>query len=394
MLAGDEEREWARLVRKTRLRWTRHALLTARVEIVETSDQISIRNRRRCHRLAAAAFTAMAVGALWWCVALARDGRTEEAGLLGVIAVVTAAIAALSILSRAGISWHPRGKTLTFWSGIWPFVWRAELPKREIGAQLSAERQLFQPSEERSGFVVLSLRHERWPGLIRLACRQEADELRQALDKLNTFLDSAVEDELLHTMKSPDGREIAVDTAALRRYNDSYGGRLELPADDLAIYRCSGNQVTISNTIPFLLSAVPFAIALGVAFYTGPGRIELWVALPVLGIGALFIAAFIAAQFSWSAVEFDLDEGVVSFRGRFPEPESGIDISDIAAVQVCCWYRRAGERSGVFYEVNLVLWDPPGHRVNLLTTPADRSQVQEARRLANHIRVPFFDHTR
>ena len=383
MLAGDEEREWACLVRRTR----RTALIPGRVEIVERSDHISVRSRRRRHRLPAALLTVAAGCALWQCArALAHDGPTGGALVFGLAAVVAAALAATVMLARAGVSWHLCGNTLTLWSGIWPFVWRAELPRRELRAQITVKPQRSQPREERSGVTVLSLRHERWPGPVRLACLSESNELRQALDKLDTFLDGAVQDELLHTVTFPEGREIVVDTAAIRpgRYSLSYG-RLELPADDLAMYVCSPSHAII----PVLLSAAPLALALGVAFYSGPGRIGVLTALAVLGVGA----ALIASQLSRSSVIFDLNEGVVSFHGRFPEPKPGIEISDVAAIQVCCWYK-AGEFSGLLYEVNLVLWDPPGSRVNLLTTPADRSAVQEARRLADHIRVPFLDQTR
>jgi len=113
-----------------------------------------------------------------------------------------------------------------------------------------------------------------------------------------------------------------------------------------------------------------------------------------LGIGVLIVRA--AARIAqYLPVFIDREQNEIrgqKLRGDGRAVER-LPLALVAAVQIASCNGSYMPRDTVFYEINLVLTEPPGERLTLMAHSHEAQIRSNARRLAEFLNVPLLDHT-
>ena len=142
------------------------------------------------------------------------------------------------------------------------------------------------------------------------------------------------------------------------------------------------------------LAAIGGGAALGVAAArkSGWGGLVGFLFPSLIGVGFILVARLATRP----PIVFDRVRGSVRGKGlKFDERIQGqMPLHNISALQLCSGTVR-GSENHLFpaFELNLVLVEPPGQRIWLITRQTDRTLRRDAERLAQFLGVPLLDHT-
>jgi len=215
--------------------------------------------------------------------------------------------------------------------------------------------------------------------------------------------------------------------------------KLDVKGPDMVVFRTTvkvralfGIFVVVGLAVPFM----PLLFASRTAGNAGAAP-EQWfdtlariadsvgfvLAAVVGGIFVIFGLLGLAGRFEFGLgpVIFDRRRGLTWKEGRPPRPGSltgwllrragltvdrtlidGLRLRDVWAVQVCCGMANVTEpgkpdysetRPYMTWEINLVLSSPSGQRVHIISHAKEKALREEARQLADFLRVPLLDHT-
>jgi len=146
-------------------------------------------------------------------------------------------------------------------------------------------------------------------------------------------------------------------------------------------------QVVVLAALPLLLTYEGFPGALHRQILTFAIIGELIFALATVGI--------VTVYFRVRPLVFDRNQGRLWRHGSI-DPVLGdyAVLKDVAGLQICSQTVRGSEgQSSVFYELNLVLNRPPGGRVPLICHANKAALFDDARGLAEFLRVPLVVHS-
>jgi hypothetical protein len=115
-----------------------------------------------------------------------------------------------------------------------------------------------------------------------------------------------------------------------------------------------------------------------------------WAVWPFAAAGVIVVGGFGALLLAYRrAIVVDRASGAVSFTGSFwSRANHDVDIANVGAVQFCRWYRATPSKA-TLCEVNLVLRQPAGERINLVSEPDAETVRNDAQLLAEFLRVPL-----
>jgi hypothetical protein len=183
---------------------------------------------------------------------------------------------------------------------------------------------------------------------------------------------------------------------------------LTFPTPDLAVFERSSAARNLCYV--FFLAGFLDWVGAGIVWYvTGrmklpdpKGALIVHIGVPVLMI-VFSIVPIIIGWLSLSGkigpkkIFFDRRESMIIKDARKVEPvfQGGIRFSYVAAIQICSGIVRDSHSHREFktFELNLVLSSPPGPRARLISHAKEKDLRDDARQLAQFLKVPLLDHT-
>ena len=202
------------------------------------------------------------------------------------------------------------------------------------------------------------------------------------------------------TVPAPNGASLEVPTEALGGPSASFcSHKVVLNRPD---------QLEVKTTIFLNLFFLLFAI-LGLCFGTfvlldmfrSPDKSATeWFGLSIgLAVCVLFCGLALAGFTGWfGAARAVLDRRIgLYWKNRMPKAirkwcPATLPLETILAVQVCSKRVSDSDRYFVTYEINLVLSDPPGERICLMSHGNKKAILRDAQITADFLRQPLLDH--
>ncbi|MCI0499407.1 MAG: hypothetical protein L0Y36_06980 [Planctomycetales bacterium] len=190
-----------------------------------------------------------------------------------------------------------------------------------------------------------------------------------------------------------------------RRSSNFKNMELHFPDRDVAVFEPT-KAVRLFYVVFFFAGIIDCAIAAGIARFLNSsanlhGRgVEKY--LPVIvpmamiigGVVLVFIAvAGLKGKLGTRKIIFDRRQKIVIKEARKVEPlfEGGLRLKDVAALQVCTGKIGGSKGSYTTFELNLVLNKPAGERISLVNHSKGISLLEDARQLAEFLKLPLLD---
>jgi hypothetical protein len=297
-------------------------------------------------------------------------------------------LSCLVLLRVRRLEFDQFSRSLCVYSGYFPFVRRAEISTKDIDVTLSANSGSTQ--------TTLTLRRRDSPeSPIELARAEFKSELEAVYNVLRQWFSGSGRDGTLVAVTAPNGKLIEFSTTPINPIGSSFETAC-LTADSRGRL---ASRATLKIRAFWLAFAAMGAMILVFLF---PDAVKDGSLFPVAlagGLGALFLVAGTLGltnrlqlwRFSadCNAQIVTLKPGILSWN-QVPQT---IRFDQVAAVQLCSKIVEKSEGDGyTTIELNLVLCDPPGARIPLMSHGDETSIMQSARTLAAALERPLLDH--
>lgn len=383
------EREWERLVRQTR----RSALLSDAPEVERWGAHRGHLRMARSRQVVGPVFALLGVG-LPFVVACTTETWLDLGAILATFIGAMFLVAGVALTFQAGqLRWNETDGTLVIRYGWWPRVRTLALRARDVSPRLAVSdgsgdhktvghTQLWIRHAEAEGEVMLARYRDQSPVLaafkiLQRVCRQEG------LDQTRAVL----------SQSGASRADVPVQRTAL--------GATSANFRDRALRQVEPEVVVFAATVTgraFWVIAMGAGV-MGLVMVPAAYQAMPWVAPLPLAVGGLFLLLGLAGLLGWlegrPRVEADRTRRVLTLKEGLWYPTRVIPLDSVAAVQLCRQYVAGGPESDNYttYELNLVLREPPGKRIGVLSHSKAEAVRQDAEAFASFLGVPLLDHT-
>lgn len=353
-------------------------------------DEVTIRTRPVWRAVLSALVALAGVGAAVaiWAYAGEYIGQ-DLAAALALVAAGLGCLIGLHWLTRVNqIRWRRGGREIIIRHGSFVSPKEVTLPAADLDVELT-ER----PRGQAAPMWRLSLTHKREPGRVVVAESLNRTDLAAAHAALKSFLGGPdVQPLSAEPLQLPGGGVIQVSKAPTASSSASFRTMaLKFPSPDVAVF-----QPTIGCRLFFAFFAAGGVAALVIFIGLDSDR----------SVGSVLFAGFIGSAFAIvglaglsgrlgaKRIVFDRARGVLlgPKRRAATFATEGVPLADVAAVQVCSKLDSANGRE-VYFELNLVLREPAGERLNLACHADEKNLRADAGKLAEFLDRPLLDHT-
>ena len=389
------EWQWQRLVRKTR----RSTLLYGLPTEQSTPDGVEFRHGRLRWFAGGLMVVLLAAAVL---VLAYLTGRNEDTDWIGhaVEVVVPVALGGMALLALFGLlsmllrrTWVlvdvGRRELVICWGWV-TAVRRLRLSRSQVRLELRIEQEDRQTGMGAKGSTVIFLSATDLPGEIRVAAGMAKAHVEPVYRRLCRALGVESADQTFAELNVGEEEPLLIPMEPVRAGDWSLPSmRVAFPSPDVAV---------VVPTVWSRLLFLPFVIL---------GLIGLLVVVPHTGESLLFnvvLAALcscftlvgvigVLGRMSGRIVRADRSTGLVSVRDMsFPVARwVSYPLEQLAAVQVCAYYS-GGDGPYTAYELNVVLREPPAHRINVACHADGERLRDDAARLAEFLDLPLLDH--
>ena len=386
MNSSIRQGDWERLAGRFR----RRQLVPFLPAVEGLYEDVTIRTRPVWRVVLAGVVALAGVGAAVaiWAYAGEYIGQ-ELAAVLAPAAAGPGCLIALHWLTRVNqIRWRRGGREIIIRYGS--FV----SPKQVVLRAPDLEVELGERPSGRSGPMWrLSLTHKDKPGRVVVAESLNRSDLVAAHEALKSFL-GGPDAQLLSAepLQLPGGKIIDVSKAPMASSSATFRTMaLKFPSPDVAVF-----QPTIICRLFFAFFAAGGVAALVIFIGLDSDRSVGSILLAGLVGSAFAIVGFagLGGKLGARRIVFDRARGVLLGPKRRADTfgAEGLPLDDVAAVQICS-KPDSGTGPEVYLELNLVLREPAGERLNL-TCHGDRKNLRaDAKKLAEFLDRPLLDHT-
>ena len=326
------------------------------------------------------------------------DRRHPVAYFMMFGSLLTAFMGLYTLLRRRQILFDLHSKEVCISYGVFPFTRHMSLPAEDIEVQLLVG-QSNSPGNKTFRMFIVFCPLQPGPVVMCLVSSANQTALLPTYERLSQLLSGQAIDESTVSLESEDGRVLEVSTAPMpgtfmSRFRTS---GLIFRTPDVAVIGLNTRAKLVFclfvlvgfSSLTLLLSSVPSQF-----WHKNLLAIALPTAAIIVGLCGLL------GKLGIRSSVFDRQRGQMTCSGQPSNIFSlaaGTRLDDIAVLQICMCSnpRHSGKAddSHISYQLNVVLSDPPGHRINLMDHP-DKSKVTgDAGRLAEFLNVPLFDCT-
>lgn len=377
---------WDDLPRHTRA----HPLLMQSFCLRRTGDGRVVVKPGRSKEIASIVVGALFIGVAY--VASQISSRTGFA-VTGAIALGLGVLTALSLLHRPKLMWSDADDRLRIQFGWWwPRI--AIVPRQSLETALIIETADY-TSDSLSRGVEHCVVVLRWIGSEGRDVRiLEADyrRARALFDELAKMIGPERATDQTLTNLDSGGKNLRVSCAPVSHAYDSMSGmRLEFPTPD----RAELWPLTKTRLI-FIAIIVVTTVAMGFVL-PEPIRKRDYFSAGIIGsvVVAFFVCGVLGAIFGmgYRKIVIDRSQRQIAMLG-LPWATRRISMNDVAALQICTELRSSNDTPYKLFELNLVLSQPPGDRINLFAYRDVSELRRQARTLADLMSLPLLDHSR
>lgn len=312
-----------------------------------------------------------------------------------IIAIITLFLVAGSIMSlyslamgRRQIRWSRTGTHLTLRFGLLRFfrVHQVTLAMGELQVDIVHEPAAGKAFYARGAEHRLLLTHLPSGTCIQLAQDELRDPLAEAYEALRRVIANDGIDESVLEIPLEDGRTVGVGMGAIPSPSAQFrNATVRVRGSDLAFIRPS-----LGGRVHFLVMQV--IVMCGYILATNSWQNGQWYLPATCGLlGTLFVIGMLGLLGllgGYRTIRIDLRKGAIVRVGREHQSWS---LDQVIALQICSKTAYGLHLPYTAYQLNLVLAQPPGHRVCLMCYRGARALRKDAARLAKLINKPLLD---
>ena len=380
----EQQVDWLSLARRFR----RRQLIPFVPVVEELLGEVTIRTRPLWRLLPSAVVTMAGGGAaaVIWLYAPSHMGDSIAMGLAAGVAGA-AVLAGLHWLTRVNqIRWRRTDRELLISHGPLFSPKHLSLAAGDLHIELSSRKKRVQ----RITMWTLRLVSTYQPDGVVIAQSLNSSELRAAYDALRGFLGGPEIDASVELLQMPDAQVFTVSKAPIATSSASFRTMaLKFPSPELAVLGPTAGSHLFHAAVVGAGLVVLFCLLAAVR--TLPGILiagTIGSALTVLGLAGL------AGKLGGKRITIDRQQGLlcVAGRGGINVGAVGVPLADIAALQICSKLVD-NDPSYVSFELNIVLREPAGERLNLISHADEQALRADAKRLAVFVDRPLLDHS-
>jgi len=376
---------WDWFVRKTR----RVPLLGCNGASAQSLPEATALTAPRGARAAALAMGLLS-GGMFIGIGLWFIRRTGDAGIWGFVGfgALLVLICLLALCDRTQVRLDRlSGRVVLKRTFLLPTI-RVELPAQGLRAEMGMIEKSDILNRFGKGYSVVRLLCDGRAGAVQIVAGETRKNVQAAYDQVCRFLGRSGLDATAATVTLNDGVELPMCRAPMGAAwsADFRTHRLRFPRPGVAVMAPSAGQ----RLFFFAFAAIGAAALAGCLVPLPAGWPFLVVPLLVGVAFGLFGMLGPAGWFGPPRVVADLAARTLTVGRR---RRSTYALGDLAGLQVCCREQADSDSTYLTYELDLVLRQPAGRRVNLVCHANRESIFRDGRALAKFLAVPFWDHT-
>jgi hypothetical protein len=306
------------------------------------------------------------------------------------------------------VTWEPLGQDLKIFYGSLFRTKVLTLVREELECRLRLKRGYIKGGKHETSATHLGLTKLNEPeSHLLVLASSDRRHLLPAFETISEFLKGQSIDETLIDVKFPTGNPISISQAPVGRCKVAGSDELRLSSisHGKAIFQRRLNEMIFPTIVLLLLitlGSLPLLLKDAIVEDAGEkgafGLILIGVTCAAF-FGAIGLHFFIRNGRNWSLIA-DKTKNHIAIKPAtnfFGREKTLCKLSEIAAIQLCSeiapGVRGEDPTTEDYRELNLVLMNPPGGRINIIRSAKFREVPDYARQLAEFHGVPLLDHT-
>ncbi len=306
------------------------------------------------------------------------------------------------------VKWEPLGQDLKVFYGSLFRTKVLTIPREELECRLRFKKGYIKSGKHETSTTHLGLTKLNEPESKQLLlASSDRRYLLPAFETISEFLKGQAIDETLVDVKLPMGNTIYISQAPVGRckVTDSDELYMSSTSKDKFIFKRRLNEMVFPTIVLLLLIILgSLSILLKDVISEDSGEEGAFGLILMGGTCAAFFGAiglyfFIRNGRNWSLIA-DKTKNHIAIKPAtnfFGSEKALCKLSEVAAIQICSEIAPGirGEDSTIenCRELNLVLINPAGGRINIIRSPKFREVPEYARQFAEFLGVPLLDHT-
>jgi len=305
-------------------------------------------------------------------------------------------------------TWEPLGQDLKVFYGSLFSTKVLAVPREELECRMRFKRGYIKGEKYETSSTVLGLRKLNEPeSKLLVLASSDRRHLLPAFEAISEFLKGQATDETLVDIRLPTGNTITISKAPVGRCKVAGSDELHMSSisHGKVIFRRRLNEMILPPVILVLIITIcSLPILLKDVIVEDSGEVGSFGLILICGTCAVFFGAigiyfFIRNGRNWSLIS-DRAKDCIAIKPAadfFGREKTLCKISEVIAIQLCSEITTGsrGEDATIedYRELNLVLMNPLGERINIIRSTKFREVPNYARRFADFLGVPLLDHT-
>jgi len=306
-----------------------------------------------------------------------------------------------AIIRQNKISWSRYGNTLNIQLGNIFSNKQLILSNEEILTVVYAcnEKQAANSSVSKGDYVLAIRRLQNDNSEIRVASSENKSNLMHAFESLNNFLINKSTIETIDTEVTLYNGSVVKTSIEPLRGGDKNFHELKMcfPSDNTLVLKRP-----LHSRLSWWITAIIFTVGTFILFTMG--IIDTMAKYLLFLSMAIAATAFVGPPLLFSlgrrSIIINLTQRLISFkmgifgvyRNKDINPFYSLD--QIGAIQICTDYEMKRHKNFNYYELNLILDEPPGYRINVNTYYVESDIHKDAKTISEFIKKPLIDHTK
>jgi hypothetical protein len=307
-----------------------------------------------------------------------------------------------TIIRQNKISWSRYGNTLNIQLGDIFSNKQLILSNKEIltVVYVCNEKQAANSNVSKGDYVLAIRRLQNDNSEIRVASSENRSNLMPAFESLNNFLvNKSTAETIDKEVTLYNGSVVKTSIEPLRGGDNKNFHELKMcfPSDNTLVLKRP-----LRSKLSWWITAILFTVGAFILFAMGiidtTAEHLLFLSMAIAAIA--FVGPPLLFSLGRRSIIINLAQQLISFktgvlginRNKYVNPFYSLD--QIGAIQICTDYAMKRHKNFDYYELNLILVEPPGYRINVNTYYVESDIHKDAKAISEFIQKPLIDHTK
>jgi hypothetical protein len=306
------------------------------------------------------------------------------------------------------VTWEPFGQDLKVFYGSLFRTKVLTIPREELECRLRFKKGYIKSGKHETSTTNLGLTKLNEPeSKLLVLASSDRRYLITAFETISEFLKGQAIDETLVDIRLPKGNIINISQAPIGRRKVAGSDEFNISSisKDKFIFKRRLNEMifpTIVLLLLIILGSLPILLKNVISEDSGEEGAFGFILIGgtcALFFGAIGLYFFIRIGRNWSVIA-DKTKNYIAIKPAanfFGREKTLCKLSEVAAIQICSeiapGVREEDPTIEDYRELNLVLINPAGGRINIIRSPKFREVPDYARQFAEFLGVPLLDHT-